>query len=724
MTKIYMPLNIQRFASGIIDMGQSGKLFAQIVYEHNSNGSLANNSNVTGSLQIKKSTSTATTGTWTGRFKVGSQETNIRYKGSIKNNWVTVATLSDIIQHNEDGTGICDIEAEIFAPTGTSMENDSLGIVTGIILDNIPRYASVDQSFASATETSITMNWLSDSICDYLWYKFDALDGSHSSGGYIDGRSVNGTSGQYTIFGLQAGKEYSIVTKVRRKDSQLNSSYSGDTLASTYFYPYANSMPKFTIGKQLTIRVYNPLNRKIQVWLILNDGSEVGGDIIDGDIIEGYTNDKFIKAFYNSIPNTPEGNYQVKIYAVDLNHSETRSGSTYSIDYDNSKPIFTHFEYEDVNDITYTLTKNRKSIIDGYSTIGVTISAENKATAYEGAEIKNYTINGTSYQYAENFYQEIFNFNAPELKVYAVDTRDNSKPVEEPIKLLGYTKVAKGDFFAERSNEGVGTQVTFNFQGNFWNKNFGDVDNSLSAKYRFKKTGATEYGNEISIDSSLINVDENGNYSFSSILQGDLEEDNGFDIESSYNVEITISDELSSAVFIYTVIEGSPAVDLYGNCISLGAPYNENIGGRVQIGGKKYVENDLKFGRLRCGIDENGFTLPASVTTKFPIKSMYISDTGGQVSIGGDNSLVFTDRVKFVNVEFHDYISNGFNIYPQMWDVQKPMQLAGIQKNYSFSFVNAKNEWGYLVIPMWSSNQLNFQYDTYWNYIDVTYLYI
>ena len=152
-------------------------------------------------------------------------------------------------------------------------------------------------------------------------------------------------------------------------------------------------------------------------------------------------------------------------------------------------------------------------------------------------------------------------------------------------------RLSSNDTYYTRSNQGVGTQVTFNFKGTFWNDNFGFVDNSLTATYEFKPVGSS--GSAITGTTPITLTISGNNYSFSGILAGDASDD-GFDVDKSYNVVITVSDELSSVQFNYVVIEGSPAIDLFGNCISLGDMYDEALGGRVQINGYRADEVILR----------------------------------------------------------------------------------------------------------------------------------
>lgn len=587
-SKIYVPLNIQRFASGSIpfsvyETGSYGITFeGKIEWSSNSNGSVANSSTVYCDLYARKQkASSATTGkSWSGSITIDgtpSSFSSLSASTSIKNDWVKVHSFSKTVSHNANGTKGITISGSVKGPSGTSLANATSSGSAYVTLDTIPRYPSVDQWGVSSTEETVTMGWSSDSNIDYLWYSFRATDGSHSSNGFVGGRTVSGTSGTYTISGLYPNKEYSIVTKLRRSDSQLSDSFFGDTLISTYPYPYATSMPNFTIGNTLTIGIYNPLRRRISVHLVLPNNEEVGGDVISGDSISGYVGDSFKDALYRSIPNSPSGTYKVKI--TYNGHPETRTGGTFTINYNDSKPVFSHFDFYDINEVILSLTQNNKTIVDKYSTVRVSVVG-NEAQGYKGASITSYTVLGKSFSTT----YDIYNFSGTSIKVYANDSRGNSNYVDLPItSLLNYFDITKGNFGYERSNGGVGTQVTFVFDGDFWNNNFGAVHNSLSAKYRLKRKGTSEFGEEKQIDTSLLNISENGTFTFENILAGDMAEDNGFDIESSYTVEITLSDKLSSATYTYTVIEGSPAFDLVGNCIALGGYYNEDIGGRVQI---------------------------------------------------------------------------------------------------------------------------------------------
>ena len=130
----------------------------------------------------------------------------------------------------------------------------------------------------------------------------------------------------------------------------------------------------------------------------------------------------------------------------------------------------------------------------------------------------------------------------------------------------------------------------------------------------------------------------------------------------------------------------------------------------------------MNVGKIRCGLLEN-FTLPAASTTKYPMETIYFKSSDGLANIS-DNNITFDKRVKFIMVEFHNNNRNEFNIYPQMWGVQKPITLTSGTKHATCFFVNESGDYGYFSLPMYCGSAQTFTVSDYWNYVDVTYLYL
>lgn len=640
---IPIKINIQRFASTTIYLstytGSYNVTFqGRLDVSSTAGSSTDNSSSVTVTLYARKQNSSSpTTGkSWSGNITIDgatSSFSSLSSSLSIGNSWVQVWSYTRPVGHNDDGSKTIYISGSIKGPSGTSLANATSSGGDNFTLDTIPRYANITSfSASSIDETSVRVSWNADASCDTVQYSLDNGAWTVPTGS---------TYPTFTISNLAAGSNHYLKIRVKRTDSQLWTE-SSIIAASTYPYPSVYDLPNFTIGEPVTLSINNPLNRQFKIYFYYNDNEYLERTITNS--FSGWNDSEAINKFYELLSNAEQSSYGIKIvYGNHIGYAGQMS--IFKINKEVSKPIFSDFNFEDVNSETVALTGDSSKIVDGYSTIRVSIPSSMKAEGYKGASITKYNINSNDYDYVDNFTQDIQNYALNYIKVSAKDTRSNEKPVEKTVNLLGYQKpkaiLLKQYTDYERSNQGVGSQVTFKFKGTFWNNNFGNVTNTIKkATYKFKKTGASDYGSSINIDTSLITVSGN-EFTFEEILAGDTE-DNGFDIESSYNVVIKIEDELDYVEFNYVVIEGSPAFDLVGNCISLGGMYDEQVGGRVQIDGLIPLESGSnaygKYIKFYDGtlIQYGTITYPASTpdgyTINFPVSfidsNYYINASG------------------------------------------------------------------------------------------------
>lgn len=132
-------------ASGIITLTRtgSGELYGQIVWSSVSNGTAANTSTVTATIQLKRPAGWYTQGTWKGSLNVGGITKGISYHTTVRDGWVTIDTLTTTVSHNADGNGSCYIYGMLNGPTQTSMEGTSVSGSGTVTLDAIPRFASI-----------------------------------------------------------------------------------------------------------------------------------------------------------------------------------------------------------------------------------------------------------------------------------------------------------------------------------------------------------------------------------------------------------------------------------------------------------------------------------------------------------------------------------------------------------------------------------------------------
>ena len=267
----------------------------------------------------------------------------------------------------------------------------------------------------------------------------------------------------------------------------------------------------------------------------------------------------------------------------------------------NANPTFSNFEFEDVNPTTLALTGNNQNIIQGYSSVKATIPVNYIATANKSATMSKYSFTCSDVQRDITYSSDsstnntIENVKSGVFNVYAIDSRNNSTLVTKNAnQTISYNSLVKGNISIARQN-GVAEETTLTINGTIDLKDFGQVVNSIQeSKYRYKTTDSSTWSNYKNI---TVSVDNDGNISFNDLIQGDTAD--GFDIGNSYNIEVLISDELSSVTFTANLGSGVPNIALHKQGVSIMSKYNTTEGGALQIEGKnifKYSTSEVKTG--------------------------------------------------------------------------------------------------------------------------------
>lgn len=187
-------------ANGTITLTRtgSGYLDGQIVWSSESNGTQANTSTVTASLQIQRSAQNTTTGTFTGTFTVGGSSESISVHTSLPSyEWVTLKTITVTVSHNANGEGSCYLYAKVNGPGGTTMEGTSVSGSQTVALDTIPRFASIVSAPDFNDEENPTITYSNPAGSNVtLLEACISLDGSTDDIAY---RSISKTGTSYTF---------------------------------------------------------------------------------------------------------------------------------------------------------------------------------------------------------------------------------------------------------------------------------------------------------------------------------------------------------------------------------------------------------------------------------------------------------------------------------------------------------------------------------------------
>lgn len=152
-----MKFNLQLFGNGIIDgSSTASNCDCRIVWSSTKNDS-NNTSNVTATVQIKKTGSSSTSGTFGGTITIdGTSYPVSKYGSWAWGDWRTVGSASKTVTHNENGTKAINISANL-KQTGTSMAGTYTASGTAT-LDTINRASKLNVIDDFKLTDTITIN--------------------------------------------------------------------------------------------------------------------------------------------------------------------------------------------------------------------------------------------------------------------------------------------------------------------------------------------------------------------------------------------------------------------------------------------------------------------------------------------------------------------------------------------------------------------------------------
>ena len=402
-----------------------------------------------------------------------------------------VASGTATISHNTDGTKkfSASAQAGIYTYAVNCSGSGSWDLTA------IPRYATIKHGEGQKDETSIAIDWSSDSVIDYLWYSKD--NGSNWTGINVP----DGKSGYYTITGLKADTTYKIKTRVRRKDSQLTTDSSALSV-TTYDYPHCIESPDFTIGNPVTLKFYNPLYRTLGFNIIANGVQLTYDWTAEGKEYEGIYADGVQDQLYRSIPNSPYGTYKVVVTYGDSVRTYD-NGNKYHIDATKCLPIFNaQMDYTDKNPNTVAVTGGGR-IVKDYSILYAGIREEEEmAVAVNHATITHYTFSIDTISQTVPYTQGVVSATlgviksagSKRLTIRAYDSRGLSSAVYEDIYVYDYNKpIVYADI--QRLNN-FEAQTTIKISGKYSPLNInGTNKNGVSQVfYRYRETDGSWTG--------------------------------------------------------------------------------------------------------------------------------------------------------------------------------------------------------------------------------------
>lgn len=243
-------------ASGTISLvSNSSKLAGRISWSSTPNFA-ENKSSVTVKLQVKRTDSYTTTGTWNYMYMLErSDGTDIysktwdEYKGSVTSSWKTVKTLSFTVSHSSSGQRTLKIYTVIYGPDGTSLEGayvteNSSGTGVSFTLDKIEREAKITSApnFDDTQNPTISYSNKAGTAVSSLQACIASSDGTTI---YVPYRDISKTGTSYT-FNLTDAERTTLRSAFTTANSGTVKFYVQTVIGSN---TYRNSVAKtFTIA--------------------------------------------------------------------------------------------------------------------------------------------------------------------------------------------------------------------------------------------------------------------------------------------------------------------------------------------------------------------------------------------------------------------------------------------------------------------------------------------
>lgn len=392
-------------------------------------------------------------------------------------------------------------------------------------------YPTVTQNITAKTETTLTVQWSSNAVIDYIWYSID--NGVNWQGINV----ADGTNGSYTITDLTANRTYLVKTRVRRADNQLTTDSSAIT-ATTYSYPFANNTPSFTVGDIVTIGLFNPLGRSVTVSMIGANGTLIGSYQVSGSTVAGFNGAEAVELLLISIPSSQSGTYSVSVAYGD--HVNVNAGGTYTVG-SSAAPSIGAVSYMDTNSTVTAITGDNQLIVQSHSTVKFTAEG---LTAGTGAALTacSVNVNGNSYPATidgttatlENL--TIYSGSDVTAQITVTDSRGSTATKPLNVTVLPWFLPSAIIQLQRQSNYYTATDINVN-------ANFAQINgqNSVTIQCRYKKISDSTWSAYITLQDEITSV---------------LQLDNLYE----WNVQVVVSDLFGSTTYNAVVPLGMPIV--------------------------------------------------------------------------------------------------------------------------------------------------------------------
>ncbi len=431
--------------------------------------------------------------------------------------------------------------------------------------------------------TQVTVDWETSNVCDNIWYSTD-------NGSTWTVKSVNSSSGTFTITSLSPGTTYNFKLRVRRSDSQLTTDSTSVSQSTYAINSISSDVPNISNGDSLSVTASNPSGASCRIRLQTVINNEITTRFTKTGTSATFTVDEI-----NSLLKycTTSSTFTVKIVADTMNGSTVGYSSPKDTIYKiiGSEPSFSNFTFIDSSTVA-NITGNNQILVKNKSTLKVVISAANKMVAKNYATPSRYDITcanrSASLSYATTEISTelgtIANTGNISCNVKAVDSRNLTTLVTKQIEVVDYFIPTMIYSVARVNNFENNTLIKLN--GSFAKV---VVDNKvkntiLSAKVRYKiADDSSDYSTWQNITFSVNST--NGTYSCTdkTIILSNTK---------TYFVQIAIQDRFEQVIETIKIAEGVPIMFVSSTNKNVGIGLqNDNEEYSLQLAGNYYFKS-------------------------------------------------------------------------------------------------------------------------------------
>ena len=479
----------------------------------------------------------------------GQQFFSFNWSSTPAGTWWTVGSYSFKIPHDSNGSKTIWYSA-YYATTITPSSFSASGSST---LTKIGRYANITLfNVSNIAQTSVTVNWNADALCDIVDY---SLNG---------GNWVNSIGTSYNIGNLSPGTKYTLKIRLRREDSQLYTESDTISFTTLPISTISTSPITFNIGDSINLSFSNysynksflKLYQKNQdsEWVLLQEKTNIQASEYEWDT------SGFASTMYANTPNSNTTEIKI-ICGTTLNNKEYSNEYLGVANVTNSDPTISNFTFENTDQTSSNMLGNTTSMITYYGNLRVIIS--NKAVAKNAASILYYNISvsdGTTVnlkkvnESSSEVYADFGNYQTAgsySIRVEAVDSRGNISNLitknfvvykyHNPTLIATITRV--NNFEKE-----IGIALIGYISRVYTTANKNAL---VSLRYRYRESGGSWSGYS-SIATSSSTVDDDLKITFTNDLFLTL------DIAKSYDFEFEIKDKIQPITIKQSVGQGIP----------------------------------------------------------------------------------------------------------------------------------------------------------------------